>query len=227
MAPRLSPILFASMVSLVTANLPGLAPVAAAAALDAKGEVEAKQATRLYKEGHYEDAAKLFSRLTVEYPELTIFERNLGACFYYLRKPEPALSNLRGYLNHRKDILPDDKAVVERWIDEMETLRVQNAAASSATSVTGPAPGAPPAVPATSSPALQTTPTTAAAAGLDLSSSPPSADATTARTPIYKTWWLWTGVGAVVVAGVVTAVLLAGKSDNLCAGSGNRCEVVQ
>jgi len=39
------------------------------------------------------------------------------------------LSNLRDYLAHKKDdITTDDKQEVERWIDEMEKLRAQNAA---------------------------------------------------------------------------------------------------
>jgi tetratricopeptide (TPR) repeat protein len=33
------------------------------------------------------------------------------------------------------------------------------------------------------------------------------------RTPVYKKWWLWTAVGAVVVAGVVTAAVLATRSS--------------
>jgi hypothetical protein len=60
---------------------------------------------------------------------MLVFERNLGACFYYLRKPEPAISNLRHYLLRKKDIAPDDKQVVERWIAEMERLREQESAA--------------------------------------------------------------------------------------------------
>jgi hypothetical protein len=46
-----------------------------------------------------------------------------------MRRPEPALSNLRDYLAHKKnDITADDKQEVERWIDEMEKLRAQKAA---------------------------------------------------------------------------------------------------
>jgi hypothetical protein len=30
--------------------------------------------------------------------------------------------------------------------------------------------------------------------------------------PVYKRWWFWTGIGAVVAGGVVTAVLLSSKS---------------
>jgi hypothetical protein len=103
--------------------------LAQGADMDAKGEAEAKEALRLYKQGLYEDAAKMFAKLSVDYPNMLIFERNVGACFYYLRKAEPAISNLRHYLSRKKDIAPDDKQVVERWIAEMEKLREQEATA--------------------------------------------------------------------------------------------------
>ena len=201
MATRLGPILVALAISVVAVNLPSLAAVAAS--LDAKAEAEAKEASRLYKEGSYDEAAKMFSRLTVEYPDMPIFERNLGACFYYLRRPEPALSNLRGYLNHRKDVPDDDRATVERWIDEMEKLRAQNAAAAPATAT-----------------ATTTTTATTTPAGVDLSAALP---APVESPPIYKTWWFWTGVGAVVVAGTVTAILLAHRSNGACDGESIAC----
>ena len=128
MAPRLKLFWLVVALSAVAANLPRLESVALAAGLDAKGEATAKEASGLYRQGLYEDAAKLFAKLVVDYPDMLIFERSLGACFYYLHKPEPALSNLRNYLVHRKDIPADDKAVVDRWIDEMEKLRAHNAA---------------------------------------------------------------------------------------------------
>jgi hypothetical protein len=108
------------------------------AEMDAKGEAEAKAALWLYKQGRYEEAAAEFAKLSVDYPHMPIFERNVGACFYYLKRPEPALSNLRNYLNHKKDIASDDKAVVDKWIAEMEALRKQPA--------TSPAPAVAPAL---------------------------------------------------------------------------------
>ena len=134
-------VLFLVIITLasVGANLPQLQQTALAAGLDQKGRADAKEATRLFKQGQYEEAAQIFARLSGDYPDMEIIERNLGACFYYLGKPEPALSNLRRYLGRRKDIAPDDKAVVDRWIDEMEKLRAQNAAASAP-----PAPPVPP-----------------------------------------------------------------------------------
>ena len=169
---------------------------------------------------------------------MVIFDRNLGACFYYFRRPEPALSNLRRYLSHKTDIAADDKAVVDRWIDEMEKLRAQGPPV--------PGPGKPtesarPALP-TSQPQAEPSEKPAPAepilaapysavpppseapakpAGVDLAAAP-SPGQPTVR-PFYKTWWFWTGAAAVVVAGTVTAILLSGHSSNPCHGTQNTC----
>ncbi len=37
--------------------------------------------------------------------------------------------------------------------------------------------------------------------------------------PLYKKWWFWTGVGAVVAAGAVTAFVLTRSSEKTCSGS--------
>ena len=120
MARRLSTCLLVVAIALSGGFVcPQRLALAGAGDLDDKGETEAKEALRLYKQGSYEEAAKMFARLSVDYPNLPTFERNVGACFYYLKRPGPALSNLRNYLNHKKDITSDDKAVVDRWIEEM------------------------------------------------------------------------------------------------------------
>jgi tetratricopeptide (TPR) repeat protein len=107
-------------------GLTQIQPTALAAGLDAKDKATLKEATVLYKQGQYEEAAKLLTKLAVDHPEMASLQRNLGACYYYLRRAEPALSNLRDYLAHRKaDITAEDKVEVERWIDEMEKLRAQ------------------------------------------------------------------------------------------------------
>jgi hypothetical protein len=44
-------------------------------------------------------------------------------------------------------------------------------------------------------------------------------------TPVYRTWWFWTGIGAVVVAGTVTAIVLASggsKPNSANTGLGTR-----
>lgn len=238
-------VLVITVLAALGANLPQLERTALAAGLDQKGEADAKQATRLYKQGQYEEAAQIFSRLSVDYPDMEIFDRNLGACFYHLRKPEPALSNLRRYLGRRKDIAPDDKAVVDRWIDEMEQLRAQNAAASAPAAPPAPpaepappppaATEAPPAPPALSPRPAEPAPVAAASppfptpseapkpAGVDLATSPGPADSTEVSRPIYKTWWFWTGAAVIVVAGAVTAIYFATRSQDPCSGASLAC----
>jgi tetratricopeptide (TPR) repeat protein len=240
------------MLAALAASLPQLQGIALAAGLDEKGEADAKQATRLYKQGQYQEAAEIFARLSVDYPDMPIFDRNLGACFYHLRKPEPALSNLRRYLSRRQDIAPDDKAVVDRWIDEMEQLRAQNAAASAPPALPPalPAPQPPPAEipaspaatepplapPAPSPRAAEPAPAAAASippflapseapkpAGVDLATSPAPADSTEVGRPYYKTWWFWTGAAVVVVAGAVTAIYFATRSQDPCSGASLAC----
>jgi hypothetical protein len=238
MAPRLILVVF--LLSLVAATSPPLESTALAAGLDAKGRAIAKEASGLYRQGRYEDAAKLFAQLIVDHPDMPIFERSLGACFYYLGKPEPALSNLRNYLLHRDDVPADDKAIVDRWIDEMEKLRTQNAVAAAALSVPTPAGSAeaPPmltapaaekaapapspvgaaAVPAAEPVAAQPPPVPAEApvtdlppprAALDLSGPPAPGNSPAEAPRFYKRWWFWGTIGAVVVAGAVTAIVLA------------------
>jgi hypothetical protein len=236
MAPRLKLLWLIVALSTVAANLPRLESVALAAGLDAKGEATAKEASGLYRQGLYEEAAKVFAKLVVDYPDMVIFERSLGACFYYLRKPEPALSNLRNYLVHRQDIPADDRAVVDRWIDEMEKLRAQNAAAVPAAEV--PLPVAAPAVPAAVLPAPPPEPVArplflapAPVAGLpfpapetpaalDVSAQTAPSESPAESPPVYRRWWFWGSVGAVVAAGAVTAVvLLAGKGGSNVPGT--------
>jgi hypothetical protein len=71
-------------------------------------------------------------------------------------------------------------------------------------------------------------PVVAPAAGLDttaasLTSAPAARDESASDQPLYKKWWVWTGVGAVVVGGAVTAFLLSRRSNDLCNGVGYTC----
>ena len=159
---RLSPrIAIGTLLCLTQPAWPACQGRALAAGLTAKDTAKAKQARQLYKQGKYEDAAKIFSDLSSEHPDMLVFTRNLGACYYYLRRPEPALSNLREYLQRGQHVTPDDRSEVERWIAEMEQLRAQTAMppavmppASATSPVTvSPAGAAPPAVPPPQSPA--------------------------------------------------------------------------
>ena len=131
--------------------LMGPTPGAAAAGLDKKSSADAKKATQLYKQGSYEEAAAVFLQLSIDNPGMPVFVRNLGACYYYLRRPDPALSNLREYLVKKKDVTPEDRAEVEGWIAEMDQLRQHGSAPAAAALPVAPMPPAysppPPAAP--------------------------------------------------------------------------------
>ena len=202
---------------------------AQAGTLTAKDNTRAKQARQLYKEGQYEDAAKIFSSLSIDYPEKLVFTRNLGACYYHLRRPEPAISNLREYLRRSQEIEAEDRGEVEGWIAEMEKLRDQAIAPPIPAPAVQAAP-APTPVPAPAPVAVAPTPATppAATSATSLTFVPEApAENTTAR-PLYKTWWLWTGIGVAVAAGTVTAILLANRSSNTpCTGVSPNCVEVK
>ena len=152
-------------VATVTVALP-----AEAAEMDKKAKSDAKEAMRFYKEGNYEDAAKVFLKLSIAYPDMLVFVRNLGASYYYMRRHEPALSNLRDYVHRKKDIAPDDRAEVEGWIGEMERWRDQGATVAVPASVPATAPTATEAPPASAAPAAA--PATVAVPGTNVAAVP-------------------------------------------------------
>ena len=96
-----------------------------AAGLSAKESDDLRQAKTFYKSGSYQEAADIFARLSAAHPDIPTFGRNAGAAYYYLKKPDPALSNLREYLRVQKNLTDDDRQEVQRWISEMEQLRAQ------------------------------------------------------------------------------------------------------
>jgi hypothetical protein len=153
MACSLRGVLFGLCLAAFTVALPLAATPAAAAEMDKNAKSDAKLAMRFYKEGNYEDAAKIFVRLSVAYPDMLVFVRNLGACYYYMRRYEPALSNLRDYEHRKKDMEPDDRAEVAGWIGELERMRDQALVAAA------PPAAAVPAVPPVAPPAAVTAPT--------------------------------------------------------------------
>ena len=62
--------------------------------------------------------------------------------------------------------------------------------------------------------------------GATLSQAPlasPVSDDNSSAGPVYTRWWFWTAVGAVVVAGGVSAYLIFGRNENCSAAMGATC----
>jgi hypothetical protein len=176
----------------------GLVALAGAATADEDVSDEAVRARALstrgleeFKSGRFAEAIVAFeaSYAIVPAPAL-IYDsaqahRLLGHC-------QEALAGYRRYLSEAP--AAKNRAAVEARIAEMR----QCASAGDAPS---PAPSPPPA-PVAAKPVLAPAPV--AAAPLAVTATPSER-----RAPIYKRWWLWTGVGALVAGGVVGGVLAA------------------
>ena len=120
-------------------SLPLASSSAMAADLTEQETADGTAALQMYKEGRYEDAAKIFVALSVSHSDRLVFIRNTGACYYYLRRIEPALSSLREYLLRKTDITPEDRSEVQRWVAELEQLRQATTAPSVAIATATPA----------------------------------------------------------------------------------------
>jgi hypothetical protein len=96
-------------------------------------------------------------------------------------------------------------------------LRARQAAAPASPPATGeaaPPSGAPAPPPAAFAPPPTASPAPPAPAAVVLASPPPEATA-----PVYKRWWFWTALGAVVAGAVVTGILLSRPAPQPYQGS--------
>jgi hypothetical protein len=188
-------------------------PVLAAARREADRKIE-MQAREDFAAGRYAQALELFAKLYAEtlHP---VYLHNIGRCHQKMREPDKAIDAFRDYLAKSKNVSPDDRAMIEGYIAEMEKLRDEQAAAKTETK-SAPVPAASPSAQAAPSPATSTVDINVAPAP----SSPPSASLIAVapappaqETPVYARWWFWTGVGALVAGGVATALVLSSGTN--------------
>lgn len=171
--------------------------------------------------GDYEGALQFFeqSYARSQRPGLLY---NIGQAADRLRQDDKALTSFRGYLQALPNA--DNRAEVENRIGALERLRSTDAS----TTATEPAPAAQPTPPVesapTSSPVAPTPDVSPAAVRTtrmspqtarrvrpwDWEEPPPTAPANAQQdNGGGSLWWLWTGIGVVVVGGVVTAIALS------------------
>ncbi len=205
-------------VALASSGASVAAPVDDAASAKAHYE----RATRLYELGEYRAALDAYKAAYLAKADAS-FLYNLGQCNKKLGEFDQALAMFRQFLNKAAPDNPN-RAQAEARIREIEDDQIVAAEQArlhamktaparppqqqdtNADSVTMELPGP---VPIPHPPKLPTTaakPTAAANPALDVSTQ------TTERSPaspIYSRWWFWVGIGAVAVAGVVTAVALS------------------
>ena len=124
---------------------------------------------------------------------------NIAQCHRKLGDTDAALDFYRKYLRS----LPDapNRPDVERMIADLRA-RQAAAPATDATAVAAAPPTAPPPAPAAPAPLPSVRP--APPPDAMLASPGPAAPA-----PVYKRWWFWTALGAVVAGAVITGVALS------------------
>lgn len=202
-----------------------LAPCATWAAEDDKAVARAhyETGTRLYELREYAEALKQYKAAYLAKPD-PAFLFNIGQCLRKLDRNTAALEFFQQYL---KKAPPDNpnRGLVETLIhniqaglsadkdpfDKPAAVKTAPPPATEVTPLPAPSPVPPPEPaqqPAAPSPVTTLRPTQPAR--VDLAASV-SATEEQASTPLYRTWWFWTGVGAVVVAGTVTAIVLASR----------------
>ena len=182
-------------------------------------------ATRLYDLREYSKALDEYKAAYLAKPD-PAFLFNIGQCFRKLGNTASALDFYQQYLKKTPDEDPN-RAQAEARIHDIEigreseddpfakpdekAIRVPEPKAApvllpepppSPEVVSAPVPIPLPIVPAAVPPSAAAQP-----ARLDLTA-PPARDENVSP-PIYRTWWFWTGVGAVVVAGAVSAIVLS------------------
>jgi tetratricopeptide (TPR) repeat protein len=191
------------------------APPAAAGNATKASKARELAARKAFGAGDWARALELYSDLYAEtlHP---IYLRNIARCHQRLKNPQKAIDLFQEYVAKYKPEA-EERTEIDGFIKEMEQLRQQQAIEA--------APAKPAAVTAETAPPLTAATETAAASARPLPAHAPVPAAGTgalnlaevhqpAPAPVYTRWWFWTGVGAVVAAGAVTAVVL-GRNDTL------------
>jgi hypothetical protein len=197
----------------------GIAPAAPEVAQARAGSPKEMAARKAFAAGDWDKALDLYSDLYAEtlHP---VYLRNIGRIHQKKRDPARAIDAFQDYLAKSKTVSPEERQEVEGYIKEMEALRDEVAKQAAkdqrdqsdrerAAAAVHP-PEAQPAPPR-ESPLFPPQPVVASHA------SPAVADS--AEPPLYKKWWLWTAVAALVAGGVAAAVLVnrsGGGTNDVC-----------
>jgi hypothetical protein len=193
--------------------------VVAGASGRAVAEVDSRemQGREAFAAGRYQEALDVFVKLYAEklHPN---YLRNIGRCYQNLGEPDKAISSFHEYLRKAKGLHADERAEVEGYIKEMEDLKRQREAAA-----TPPPPTKPPETTAVSNPPPTiTAPPPASNPPPSLTLTQPATPPATEGSPVYKTWWFWTLIGAAAVGAGLGVAAAAGvftkTKDAPCTG---------
>jgi hypothetical protein len=194
---------------------------------DHAGEMKARES---FAAGRFDEALEMFAKLYAETLN-PIYLRNIGRCHQKLREPQKAIDAFHDYLAKGKKISTDERAEIDGYIKEMETLRDEQAKLAAPPPPVQPI--APP--PPSGTPTLGTSgppPAYSPPPPGGYPAQPPPSGALVSQpgqpppptgTPVYEKWWFWTAIGVVVVGGVVAALLIPGGTTKPACPAGVMC----
>jgi hypothetical protein len=169
--------------------------------------------------GDYKTGADKLGDLYVETNDPTLLY-NQARCYEQNNQNQQAIDRFREYLRKTAaQLAPETRAEVEQHIAECKARMKEEEKTTIPTEATVVSPAPPPSLPPTPDPAAQAP--VAPSAGLNVSET--ATPAQTEGSPFYKKWWFWGAVGAVVVAGTVTAILLTRGAKSACSGEESVC----
>jgi hypothetical protein len=194
--------------------------------LAAAGDARADRATEMkareaFAAGRFDQALDLFARLYAEtlHP---VYLRNIGRCHQKMREPQKAIDAFRDYLAKEKKMTADERAEINGYIAEMETLKAEQAKQAQPTPVQPVTPIAPAVTtppPTTAPPPAATMPGPAPSTTLVAQPGPPpESDGSIFSKPVF-----WIVVGAAVVGGIVAAVVLTSGGVDRPACTADSC----
>lgn len=156
------------------------------------------EAKKQFNLGNFSEAAALYKK-AYEAKSIPDFLQNIGQCYKRmaaLEHLEKALFYFESFLNNAPD--SPNRAYVEAEIAELKRQIASLRQGGVNTGAEKPRPAAPAAAVA----------------------APPASEASArpGPTPIYKKWWFWTAIGAVVVGGTVGAIAATTGGDSRMPG---------
>lgn len=183
--------------------------LAAPSALGANVESKERAAKKACLVGDVDKGAEILADLYVDTNDAT-YIYNSGRCFEQNGKNDQAVLRFKEYLRKAKNLSPAESDAVLKKIDELQGAAGKHEAETAPVPApVAPSSAAPAMAPASAVPASAAVATQPDPLGIAQSSPPPEPQESP---PVYKRWWFWTGIGAVVAGGVVTGVLLSKKS---------------
>ncbi len=147
--------------------------------------------------GNFAEGVRLLAELWVATSDVN-YLYNQGRCYEQSGQNDLAVSRFREYLRKAEKLPRKDVERVNQRIDEL-LRQANNRPAPAPTVISLAQPAAPQAAPAPAPASVDRS--------AELVASPRPAPVS--ESPVYARWWFWTGAGAVVAGGVLTAILLS------------------